>query len=91
MEQRIRESFQLIWLAAIALCVAAALFALIFGSFSKGGAAVENTTSFEPADTAVSDSVSAEPAAIVSAPAESTVSPANTPEPYEIYLPLPEG
>lgn len=98
MEQRIRESFHLIWLAAIALCVAAALFALVFGSLSRGGADAENDEPAAPASAAISDTASTEPAGIVSSPAESAVSPAestnapaNTPEPYETYLPLPEG
>lgn len=80
MEHRIRQIFHTIWLGAIILCIAAAVFVLFFTSCAHGGA-----------DSKTDDVVIATPntAAAVTPTPEPMVTP--TPAPPEVTeTPVPE-
>lgn len=93
MENRIRESFHLIWLIAIVLCAVVAVFALIFASCSRGGG---DDWSDLPAASSTVTEVPAEPAAATFAPEvtltpEPAATPEPTAEPEETPVPEPQG
>ncbi|MGM9614406.1 MAG: hypothetical protein ACI3W7_02595 [Oscillospiraceae bacterium] len=82
MEHRTRQIFHTLWLGAIMLCIAAAVFVLFFTSCTRGGE-----------DPKTDDVVIATPntAVAVTATTEPMATPTPTPEVTETPVPEPAG
>lgn len=88
MEHRIRQIFHTIWLGAIMLCIAAAVFVLFFTSCTRGGA---DSKTDDVVIATPNTAASGEPAAAVTPTPEPMVTPTPTPEVTETPVPEPAG
>ena len=74
MDNRFRENFYLIWIAAVVFCAVAALFSVLFVSCSRGGGSTETGQTTNAAAVAAINTDSTAPEAVI-VPAEDSAVP----------------